>query len=91
MKKKSLIPIIIISFILIADQWLKIWVKTSMFIGEELNIFGTWFKLHFIENEGMAFGMVFFGGYWGKLILVVFRMIAVGFIIWIIHKMIKLN
>jgi len=90
-KKKSLIPIIIISFILIADQWLKIWVKTSMFIGEELNIFGTWFKLHFIENEGMAFGMVFFGGYWGKLILVVFRMIAVGFIIWIIHKMIKLN
>ena len=91
MKKKTLIPIIIISFILIVDQWLKIWVKTSMFLGEEINIFGTWFKLHFIENEGMAFGMVFFGGYWGKLILVVFRMIAVGFILWIIHKMIKLN
>jgi len=90
-KKKTLIPIIIISFILIVDQWLKIWVKTSMFLGEEINIFGTWFKLHFIENEGMAFGMVFFGGYWGKLILVVFRMIAVGFILWIIHKMIKLN
>lgn len=91
MKKKALIPIIIISFILIADQWLKIWVKTSMFLGEEINIFGTWFKLHFIENEGMAFGMVFWGGYWGKLILTLFRMIAVGFIFWIINKMIKLD
>ena len=72
MKKKSYIPILIISFILIADQLLKFWVKTSMFLGEEINIFGNWFKLHFIENEGMAFGMMFWDGYWGKLILTVF-------------------
>ena len=89
MKKKSYIPILIISFILIADQLLKFWVKTSMFLGEEINIFGNWFKLHFIENEGMAFGMMFWDGYWGKLILTVFRIIAVGFILWIIRKMIQ--
>jgi signal peptidase II len=88
-KKKSYIPILIISFILIADQLLKFWVKTSMFLGEEINIFGNWFKLHFIENEGMAFGMMFWDGYWGKLILTVFRIIAVGFILWIIRKMIQ--
>jgi lipoprotein signal peptidase len=35
----------------------KDWVKTTMTIGEEINLFGNWGKLHFIENNGMAFGM----------------------------------
>ena len=60
-----------------------------MSLGQEINLIGSWFKLHFIENEGMAFGMVFFGGYWGKLILSIFRIIASIFIGWIIYKMIK--
>jgi len=60
-----------------------------MSLGQEINLIGSWFKLHFIENEGMAFGMVFFGGYWGKLILSVFRIAASVFIGWIIYKMIK--
>ncbi len=89
MKKKSIISIGIILFILIADQILKIWVKTNMVLGQEIPILGSWFKLHFIENEGMAFGVVFFGGYWGKLLLTVFRIMASGGIIWIINKMIK--
>ena len=89
MKKKALISVGIIFFILIVDQILKIWVKTNMTLGEEINIFGDWFKLHFIENEGMAFGFVFFQGYFGKLLLTTFRLIASGFIVWIIYKMIK--
>lgn len=89
MKKKLLISVSIILLILVVDQILKIWIKTSFVLGEEMPIFGNWFKLHFIENEGMAFGIVFFGGYWGKLLLTLFRIVASGCIIWLIYKMIK--
>ena len=68
--------IILILLILIADQCLKIWVKSSMVIGEEKHVFGDWFILHFIENNGMAFGMEM-GGKAGKLILSFFRILAV--------------
>ena len=55
----------IIVLILIADQVLKIWVKTSMIIGSrgEIDMIGDWFILHFTENEGMAFGMKFGGDF----------------------------
>ena len=62
-----------------------------MFLGEEINLIGSWFKLHFIENEGMAFGMVFFGGFWGKLILSLFRIVAAVGIGWVIYTMLKKN
>ena len=78
MGKKALILIISILFI---DQVLKIWVKTNMQIGEEIPMLGNWFYLHFLENRGMAFGMELFGGAAvGKIILSVFRIIAVFFI-----------
>ena len=65
------------SFILILlDQTLKIWIKTSFFLGEEYKIFD-WFIIHFTENNGMAFGIEF-GGYTGKKILTLFRIIVVG-------------
>lgn len=77
MKKAALI----IFLVLLADQILKIWVKTHMVIGNrgEIALLGDWFILHFTENEGMAFGMKF-GGEFGKIILSVFRIIAVALI-----------
>ena len=91
MKKKSVIIVSLIVLILILDQIFKFWVKTNMYLGQEINLIGSWFKLHFIENEGMAFGMVFFGGFFGKLILSLFRIIAAVGIGWIIYKMLKKN
>jgi signal peptidase II len=68
--------ILIISVILIADQILKIWIKTNMVIGQEIHVFGNWFILHFTENDGMAFGIDFPGNS-GKLILSIFRICAI--------------
>ena len=69
--------IFITAFILVLiDQILKIWVKTHFILGEESRIFD-WFILHFTENNGMAFGMEF-GGYLGKTLLTLFRIIVVG-------------
>ena len=56
--------------------------------GEEFLIFGLdWARIHFVENEGMAFGLSF-GGSTGKLILSLFRILAVGFIIYLIRQLI---
>jgi signal peptidase II len=79
-----------IILILIADQILKIWVKTHMQIGDEIHIFGKRGMFHFIENNGMAFGMEM-GGSIGKLILSVFRIIAIIGIGWFLHSIIKRN
>ena len=69
--------IFITAFILVLiDQILKIWVKTHFILGEESRIFD-WFILHFTENNGMAFGIEF-GGYLGKALLTLFRIIVVG-------------
>ena len=59
-----------------------------MYLGEELPLCGQWFKLHFIENEGMAFGMAF-GGMWGKFILTSFRILAAAVIVYVCILMIK--
>ncbi|MCL2132300.1 MAG: lipoprotein signal peptidase [Lentimicrobiaceae bacterium] len=91
MKKKSIVVVSLIVLILVLDQIFKFWVKTNMYLGQEINLIGSWFKLHFIENEGMAFGMVFFGGFWGKFILSVFRILASAGIGWVIYKMLKKN
>lgn len=56
-----------------------------MVIGEEIEI-TPWFRIHFVENEGMAFGMSF-GGNYGKLLLTLFRIIAVVFIGYILRRM----
>lgn len=83
--KKSFIAVGIIVLVLLADQILKIWVRTSFFLGEELYI-TDWFRLHFIENNGMAFGMEVSD----KIYLTVFRIIAslliLAYLIWCIRK-----
>lgn len=71
--KKSLL---VIFLVLLFDQALKIWIKTHLLLGEEINVFGNWFIIHFTENNGMAFGLEFAGEN-GKLFLSIFRIIAV--------------
>ena len=61
-----------------------------MTLGEEIHVIGNWFILHFTENEGMAFGFTF-GGYAGKLILSLFRILAVVGIAYYIHTIEKKN
>jgi len=85
--KKSVLLIILI---LTADQILKIWVKTHLEIGEEIHLFGNWGILHFIENNGMAFGMEM-GGKPGKFILSLFRIVAIFGIGWFLNSLIKKN
>jgi signal peptidase II len=79
---------LILLVILAADQWLKYWVKTNMYLGEEIHMLGDWFILHFTENNGMAFGLEA-GGRSGKLFLTSFRIIAVLGIIWYLRSLIQ--
>jgi signal peptidase II len=82
--------ILFIIFILVIDQVLKIWVKTTMQIGDEIPLFGNWGMLHFIENNGMAFGMEM-GGKPGKFVLSVFRIVAIVGIGWFLASLVKKN
>jgi len=66
----------LIFILLLVDQVSKIYIKTNFVLGEEVTVFN-WFKIHFIENEGMAWGTKIPGEY-GKLFLTVFRIFAVG-------------
>lgn len=87
--KRSAYVTAIVLLILLLDQSLKIWVKSHMHYGDEIAIFGLdWALLHFVENEGMAFGLQF-GGAYGKLLLSLFRIIAVGFLIYYIRLLIQ--
>jgi signal peptidase II len=79
---------LLIFLILLADQVLKIWVKTHLEIGQEIHLLGNLGVLHFIENNGMAFGMEM-GGKPGKLILSIFRIIAVIGIGWFLSSLIS--
>ncbi len=86
--KKSHIILLIIFSVLLFDQIVKIWVKTHMIIGEEYNILGNWFIIHFTENNGMAFGLEFFGKI-GKYVLSIFRIVAVSFIGYYLFLLVK--
>ena len=81
--------IFLIVLIILVDQSLKIWIKTSYPFGHVTNVMGiSWFQLHFIENKGMAWGWEF-GGEWGKMILTLFRLAAVIFGTWYLGKIVK--
>lgn len=74
---------LIIFFILLVDQVVKFYIKTHFMLGEEVKVFD-WFRILFVENEGMAWGAKIPGSY-GKLVLTVFRLIAIvgiGYWLW---------
>ena len=85
---RSVKSVLIIILILIADQVLKFWIKTTMSLGDEIVVFKNWFILHFVENNGMAFGFEFAGEY-GKMFLSIFRILAVIAIGWYLFKLAK--
>jgi signal peptidase II len=81
---KKYLPFAIVFVVLAADQALKIWVKTHLELGDGFAVIGNWFYLHFVENNGMAFGMEF-GGSTGKILLTVLRLCVISFIIYLIY------
>ena len=80
---------ILVFLVLLVDQVSKIYIKTNFFINEEVVVF-EWFRIHFIENEGMAWGAVIPGEY-GKLFLTLFRIVAVFGIGWWLWDATKKN
>ncbi|MFY0674759.1 MAG: lipoprotein signal peptidase [Bacteroidia bacterium] len=87
LNRKLLFSILLVFVVLLFDQWLKIWVKTTFVYTQTTPVFGDWFELHFIENNGFAFGTEF-GGTYGKLALTLFRLVAVGILGWYIYSLV---
>lgn len=87
--KRSTFVILVIAGVLFCDQALKIWVKTHMSYGDEFSLLGLdWALIHFVENNGMAFGLTF-GGDYGKLLLSLFRIVAVVFLAYYLIMMVR--
>ena len=84
--KKAFVVAAVVLLILLADQVLKIWVKTNMTLEDSIPI-TSWFKIQFTENEGMAMGIKLFG----KLFLTIFRLVASIVIIYYIYLLIRNN
>ena len=80
--------IILGALLVVIDQVIKVLVKSNMSIGDSIHVFGDWFQIYFIENEGMAFGMKF-GGAVGKFLLSLFRIVLFGFLVWWISRLLK--
>ena len=79
----------IILLVIVADQALKIYIKTNFEMGHHVNILGfKWAQLYFIENEGMAWGWKW-GGSWGKMALTLFRLAAVIFGTWYLVRIVR--
>jgi len=86
-KSRNIVGLILL--VIIADQAIKFYIKTHFYIGHEVKVFGmNWFRLHFVENEGMAWGWKM-GGDWGKVALTLFRLAAVVAGVFIIRDFIR--
>jgi len=89
--KRSYIVTLIILAVLVIDQALKIYIKTTFEYNQDVPMFGlNWAKLHFVENEGMAFGIIFDWEY-GKLLLSTFRILMVAGLIWYIRTLLRVG
>lgn len=83
---------IFIILLILADQILKIWVKTHMTLDQAIIVVPDWFQLRFIENNGAAYGMQIAakGAFdWGKLLLSLFRLTLIGVLVWYVRHLIK--
>lgn len=85
-QKRIFWAVLVMAIVIIVDQVLKFWVKTTFYLGEDRAIF-SWWHLKFIENNGMAFGLEL----WNKMLLTFGRIIAVGVLIWIVSKVVRLQ
>ncbi len=82
--------ILVIFLVLLVDQTLKVLVKTHMTLYEQIPFLGNWGILHFVENNGMAFGLSIPGGL-GKILLTSFRIVAVVGIGFYLRHLIRLK
>ena len=82
--KRGWLAAAIVLAVLVIDQVIKIWVKTHMMLHEQIEVL-SWFKIVFIENNGMAYGMEI----GSKLVLSIFRIIAIAFLGWYIAQQVR--
>ena len=87
-KRQAILVVLLVSALIVVDQVVKILVKTNMQIGEDIPLIGEWCRLHFIENEGFAFGMSM-GGATGKVVLTLLRLVASAAIAWLLVRLVK--
>ena len=85
MKYRSAVFLVLL--VILIDQAIKVYVKTHFYYGEEVLMAGHWARLHFLENEGMAFGLKLSEGSIGKTILTLFRLVAVVFGFGLLHRL----
>lgn len=86
MKRQLIIVWLFVFVLLLADQIIKLYIKSNFLPWEYHNVFGEWFKIRYTENQGMAFGTTFGTAVWHKLALSLFRLVAVIFIAYYIFK-----
>ena len=87
-KRQARLVVLLVAALIVVDQVVKILVKTNMQIGEDIPLIGEWCRLHFIENEGFAFGMSM-GGATGKVVLTLLRLVASAAIAWLLVRLVK--
>jgi len=90
-RSRFIISFTTIFLTLLFDQWIKVYIKLNFYYGETVPLLGEWFDLHFVENPGMAFGweIPFLGPDGAKILLSVFRLVAVGVIMYYLLGLIK--
>ena len=87
-KKYAWIAAVVVLLLILVDQVIKFWVKTHLTVGQTVPLLGQWFNLHFVENEGMAFG-ISFGQQIGKFLLSLVRIVLVGLLCWYFAVFVK--
>tara|TARA_Y100000589_G_scaffold129839_2_gene123491 strand:+ start:13821 stop:14468 length:648 start_codon:yes stop_codon:yes gene_type:complete len=90
-RNRYIIAFTTIFLTLFFDQWIKVYIKLNFYYGETVPLIENWFDLHFVENPGMAFGweIPFLGPDGAKVLLSLFRIVAVGVIMYYLFGLIK--